>query len=155
MESKEEIIKSLSRKILRILNKHAQLEARPASVNEKVAVTHRELHTVQLIGEKEQVNVTDVASDFGVTKSAASQMISKLVKKGLVTKEAAFHSNRETRLSLSDLGWEAYEIHERIHGEHMAEVVKRLNVFSLSQIAATSVLLEVLEGVVDERLSEK
>jgi DNA-binding MarR family transcriptional regulator len=155
METKEDFIKVMSRKLFRILNKHSRLEALPARFDEGVEVTHRELHAIQAIGENKRINITDLGACFGVTKSAASQMVSKLVKKGLVEKESSAHSNKELQLSLTDLGWRAFHFHERFHGDHMANLVDRLGAFSLSQIATTSVLLDVLESVVDERLSQR
>ena len=153
METKADFIREMSRKLFRILNKHARLEALPARFEEGVKATHRELHVIQTIGENEQINITELGSRFGVTKSAASQMAAKLVKKGFVEKRPADHSNKESRLGLTELGWRAFRQHERFHGDHMADVIGRLSVFSLDQIATTSVLLDVLESVVDDRIS--
>lgn len=153
MDSKEEIVGKMSRELFRILNKHARLEAMPVSFDEGVEATHRELHAIQAIGENRQINITDLGTYFGVTKSAASQMATKLGKKGFVQKEHSAHSNKELQLTLTELGWRAFRLHEKFHGDHMADVVKRLSAFSLSQIEMTSVLLDVLESFVDERLS--
>jgi DNA-binding MarR family transcriptional regulator len=153
MESKEEIVGKMSRELFRILNKHARLEAMPVSFDEGIKASHRELHAIQAIGENKKINITDLGTYFGVTKSAASQMAAKLVKKGFVQKEHSAHSNKELQLTLTDLGWRAFRLHEKFHGDHMADIVERLSVFSLSQIETASVLLDVLESVVDERLS--
>jgi len=72
----------------------------------------------------------------------------------LVEKHYASHSNKEYRLRLTELGKEAFQLHKRVHGEHMAGMVARLETFSLSQIATVSVVIEVMESVVDERMGE-
>jgi DNA-binding MarR family transcriptional regulator len=155
MSSKEDLVREMSRRLFRILNKHARLEEMPFRVDEDMEVTHRELHAIQAIGENKQINITDLGAYFGVTKSAASQMASKLARKGLVEKETSVHSNKELQLTLTRLGWRAFELHERFHGDHLTDIVERLGAFSLSQIETTAVLLDVLEGVVDERLSQR
>ena len=152
METKEDLIKDISRKLLRIINKHSRIEELPIVFDEGVEATPREIHTIQAIGDNKQINITDVGAYFGVTKSAASQIITKLTEKGFVEKEYAVNSNKEGQLSLTQLGWQAYHAHERIHGKHMDDLIARLGAFSLSQIATTSVLLDVIESVVDERL---
>jgi DNA-binding MarR family transcriptional regulator len=155
MKSKEELVREMSRGLFRILNKHARLESLPFRVDEDTVVTHRELHAIQAIGENERTNITDLGAYFGVTKSAASQMASKLARKGLVEKESSAHSNKELQLTLTRLGWRAFELHEKFHGDHLADLVEHLDAFSLAQIETTAVLLDVLEGVVDERLALK
>lgn len=154
METKEEFITAMSRKLLRILNKHARLEELRIRFDEGVEVTPKEIHTIQAIGEHKQINVTDLAAYFGVTKSAASQIVAKLTDKGFVEKRQAAHSNKELQLCLTELGWRAFHAHERFHGKHMADLVNRLSAFSLSQIATTSVLLEVIESVLEDRLAQ-
>ena len=155
METKDEIIRETTRRLFRLLNKHAQLEALPINLRDGTDLTHRELHVLDAIGEHAQHSVVDVGVCLGVTKSAASQMISKLSKKGLVEKHYAAHSNKEYRLRLTKIGKEAFMLHKRVHGEHMMDVVARLEAFSLSQIATVSVVLEVMESVVDERMKER
>jgi DNA-binding MarR family transcriptional regulator len=154
-ETKEDFIKTMSRKLFRILNNISRLEALPARFDEGVEVTHRELMLSKPSVRIKRINITDLGHALGVTKSAASQMVAKLAKKGLVEKESSARSNKELQLSLTQLGWRAFHFHERFHGDHMTNIVDRLGAFSLSQIATTSVLLDVLESVVDERLSQR
>ena len=124
-------------------------------VEEGVEATHRELHAIQAIGENERINITELGTYFGVTKSAASQMITKLARKGFVEKESSAHNSKELQLTLTRLGRRAFELHEKFHGEHMADLVESLGAFSLSEIETTAVLLDVIESVVDERLSRR
>jgi DNA-binding MarR family transcriptional regulator len=154
METKEDLIREISRKLLRILNKHARIEEHSIRLDEELEMTPKEIHTIQAIGENEQINITEVGAYFGVTKSAASQMIARLSEKGIVEKESAAHSNKELRLFLTELGWRAFNAHEKLHGAHMADLVNRLGAFTLSQAATTAALLEVIESVVDDRLAE-
>jgi DNA-binding MarR family transcriptional regulator len=155
MENKEDLIKAAIQDLLRIVRRYGRIEELPVPVKDELTVTTREAHTVEAVGEQEPLSVTQLAAHFGITKSAASQMVSKLVKRGFVVKKQAAHSNKEFELSLTPLGWEVFSAHERFHGKDMADLVARLSPFSLSQIATLSVLLETLAGVMDQRLDEK
>ena len=155
METKDDLIKSTIRKLLRVAKMYSRIEELPIPVEEGLEVTTREAHTVEAVGENEPMSVTQVASYFGITKSAASQMVARLTKKGFLIKKQSVHSNKEFELSLTQLGWRVFHAHERFHGRDKADLVERLNAFSLSQIATLSVLLESLESVMDQRLSRQ
>ncbi len=155
METKEELIISTIRALLRVAKKYARIEQLPVPVEKGVEITTAEAHTIQAVGEDEGMRVLDVATFFGVTKSAASQMVARLVRKGFLEKRTSDHNNKEFQLFLTQSGWRAFQAHERFHGKDLAGLVNRLSAFSLSQIATISVLLEALGAVMDERLSEK
>ena len=59
-------------------------------------------------------------------------MVTKLVKTDFIEKEPAAHSNNELQLTLTQQGWQAFRIHEKFHGQHMADVVDRVGAFSIS-----------------------
>ena len=124
-------------------------------LEEGLEITPAEGHTIQAIGEHESINVTELGAYFGVTKSAASQIIGKLSKKGFVKKAASEHNSKELRLQLTQKGWEAFRVIQKYRGRHFKDIIERLGSFSLSQVATASVLLEVIEDVMDERLKQR
>ena len=154
METKEDMIKDLLRKLMQIVNKRTRIEALRIRFDDGVEATPKEIHAIEVIGGHENINVKELGDHFGFSKSAASQLVSRLEKKGFVGKEQSAHSQKELRLFLTDLGWKAFHAHERFHQEHMAQLVTRLEAFSLSQLATTSVLLEVIENAMDDRLNQ-
>lgn len=155
MPSKHQLTVEMAWKIHRLLNKFQRLEATSIRFESGKTITHRELHVIQAIGEADRINVTQIGDHFGVTKSAASQVISRLAQKGLVTKEQAAHSGKEFQLSLTESGREAYKLHKNYHAKNMTEIAGRLDSFSTGQIAAASSVLAVIEGVMDERLDDE
>jgi DNA-binding MarR family transcriptional regulator len=154
METKEELIRSSVQQLVRIARKYARIEELPISIDGGGEVTTREAHIIQAIGEDKDLNVTNLANRVGITKSAASQMATKLAAKGFVEKRQAPHSNKEYLLFLTQSGWQVFHAHERFHGKDMTELVNRLNAFSLSQVATISVLLDAIGAVIDERLAK-
>ncbi len=155
MESKQELIKSTIHDLIRVAKMYSRIEELPIKVHEGLEVTTREAHTIQTVGENELMSVTELSSYFGITKSAASQMVTRLVKKNFLLKKQAPHSNKEFQLSLTELGWLAFKAHEEFHGKDMLELLKRLSTFSISQIATLSVLLETISGIMEKRLNER
>ncbi len=153
MDSKEELIRSAIRQLVRVARKFSAIEDLPVRVDDARRITTSEAHAIEAIGECEEMNVTQLADNFGVTKSAASQMAAKLHRSGYIRKKPAPHSRKETLLSLTDMGRRAFEAHERSHGRDMAELVGSLSGFSVSQVATVSVLLEAIGAVMDERLA--
>ena len=155
MDSKTEFIESLTWKIHRILNKFNRMEESPIPFEKGLEVTHNDIHVIQAIGDKERMNVTELGQHFGITKSAASQKTTRLARMGLVQKKKAAHNDKELHLALTQTGWRAYGLHEQHHGRNIAQIVGRLSAFTLDQVAVASVLLDVIEGVMDERLARE
>lgn len=155
METKEDLIKETIHALLRVAKMYARIEEMPIPLNDDREVTTREAHTIQAIGENEPMTVTMLAGYFGITKSAASQMVSKLVKKKFIMKNQSVQSAKEYELSLTPLGWLAFRAHEQFHGRDMADLVARLSGFSLSQIATLSVMLEAIGSLMDRRLAKQ
>ncbi|EFL51177.1 transcriptional regulator, MarR family [Solidesulfovibrio fructosivorans JJ]] len=153
METKDDLILGTVRQFQRVAAKYARIEELPIPVEDGIEVTTREAHTIEAVGNRKQMSVTDVANAFGITKSAASQMVSKLCDKGFLEKKQAPHSNKEFQLTLTPLGRKAFEAHARFHGEDKEALMERLRGYSLSQIATISVLLEAIGEVMDNRLS--
>lgn len=154
METKEDLIKDTIRMLLRVAKMYARIEEMPITLDEGSEVTTREAHTIQAVGENEPMTVTGLAQYFGITKSAASQMVSKLVKKGFLLKNQSTQSAKEYELSLTPLGWLAFSAHERFHGRDMTDLVEHLSGFSLSQIATLSVMLEAIDSLMSRRLDQ-
>lgn len=78
-------------------------------------MTMKEIHTIQYIGDCPGINLKTLAAKQGVSKGAASQMITRLMQKNLVTKERGVHSEAEIVLNLTEKGWRAYQGHEEYH----------------------------------------
>ncbi|MBN2026640.1 MAG: MarR family transcriptional regulator, partial [Actinobacteria bacterium] len=74
-----------------------------------------EIHTVKAIGDNPGINVTGLAESMGVTKGAASQILNKLVSKGLVVKRSADDNAKEILPELTQAGLKGYHKHEEFH----------------------------------------
>jgi len=153
MDPKLELIITTVRQLQRFAAKYAKVEELPIPVEDGLQVTTREAHTVQAIGQRGSMTVTEVAQTFGVTKSAASQTVSRLVNKGFLTKTPSPLRVKEFQLNLTPLGQKVLEAHDYFHGADRDELLKRLESFSRNQIATIAVLLEARGDVMDKRMS--
>ncbi|WP_320171843.1 MarR family transcriptional regulator [Maridesulfovibrio sp.] len=154
MNSKEEAVRNMTGRLMRIINKHSRIEEQPITIGEGIELTPHEIRCLHAIGFNEGTNLKNIAMVLGVTKSAVSQMIGKLEKRGLARKDPAPDNRKELLAGLTEKGWEAFRIHEQFHEKHMANLFDRLDEFTDPQLATASAVLAVVETVVDDRLAE-
>ncbi len=155
METKTDMIKAVIRMFQSTAGKYCQGEALPIQVNTEVTVSTREAHVIQAINDNKNIGVTELGGLFGTSKSAASQLVSRLSKKGFLKKKPSPSSNKEIRLVLTPLGRQAYDAHQRHHKKDLEHILSRLETFSLSQIATLAVLFEALDEIMDQRLNNE
>lgn len=111
----------------RTVHKYIQYEKMPQEYGVDVLLSQSEIHTIDAVGGNPNINVTKLAKIRGVTKGAASQMIYKLVDKGLIEKSISPNSDTEVVLSLTEKGKVAYLEHKKIHQEMQGKWLKTLN----------------------------
>ncbi len=155
METKIQIIKNTIKKFASVALKYSASEELPISVDETTIVSTKEAHVIQAIGDNEKIGVTELGNYFGISKSASSQMVSKLDSKGFIKKLRSEENNKEVNLVLTELGQKAYKAHEETHSSDNEYLLAKLSTFSLSQISTLSVMLESIEEIMDERLKDK
>lgn len=72
-------------------------------------------HTIVAIGKHRDINIVNLAKLQGITRSAVSQMVGKLVKRGFVKKAVSPETNNEVVLSLTEKGNIVLRAHEKQH----------------------------------------
>lgn len=102
--------------LYRVMMQARELDERPRTFDTGMQLSRAEIHMVQAVGRAQGSTVKAVADHLGVTKGAVSQMVARLVRKGLVTKSRAPGNDKEVALDLTNLGWRGYHAHERFHG---------------------------------------
>lgn len=154
MNSKAESIRMLTSRLMRIINKHSRIEELPIRTGKNTGLTAKEIHCLNAIGQQKGINIKTIGDVLGVTKSAASQMVGKLVKKGFVKKEKALDNDKEILTYLTAEGWNAFNAHKEFHERHLETLVKQLDEFPDTQLAVTAAILAAVETVVDNRIAE-
>ncbi len=110
-ESTDQVVRLLETVARRI----ATLESQPREFGTGLPLYRAEIHGVEAIGQLDGPSLNTLADHLHITKGAASQMLRKLLAKGLVTRTELAHDRREVELRLTALGEVAYQHHARFH----------------------------------------
>lgn len=99
----------------RAFHKYMAYESQPRDFGIGFPLTQNEIHTIVIVCENEGISLGELAKERAVTKGAMSQLVSRLVTKGLIVKETAEHSASYVSLRPTELGRRANENHSRAH----------------------------------------
>lgn len=111
----------LLEQIERIIHKYNQRENVRHNYGVDELLTQTEIHLIAAIGAEPGIGVKKLARKKGVTDGAVSQMIHKLVSKGLVRKMTSPESEAKIELTLTDKGQICFEEHQKYHVEKNAK----------------------------------
>lgn len=100
---------------LQMLNQYRGLEKKTHTYDIEPKIYLAEIHTIAAVGEHENINVTNLAKLQGISRSAASQAASRLVKKGFLEKKISPITDNEVVLCLTEKGKQVYAAHEQQH----------------------------------------
>lgn len=92
----------------KILQAYAVIEKKPKDFGTGDLLYVSEIHTIAIIGENPEINMTQLADAMGVTKGAISQIVQRLLRKRYVAK----YSNKNKKivnLRLSDKGYQIFQ----------------------------------------------
>ncbi|WP_207259758.1 MarR family winged helix-turn-helix transcriptional regulator [Desulfovibrio sp. Huiquan2017] len=117
MRSFEEILPLLNR-FGAAMAKYARVDSHASDFGVGVALYPSEIHMVSRVDRHDGVGVTDLAEEFGVTKGAVSQVVTRLVDKGLLVKEPDPLNRTRVVIRTTETGHVASENHLKFHREH-------------------------------------
>ena len=152
--TKAQKIHDFKETFLRIINKFKVLEKIPIDHGTGDLLYASEINTLEIIGDFPGINLTQLAQKKGVTKSAVSQIVTKLVKKQLVVKKQSPDHEKIFLLELTDLGKVAYENHEKFHEKYDSPMIEKLLSMSEEQLELVTDTFEMLETTIDSYLSD-
>ena len=139
---------------MRIMNKLNESEKLPRNYGIEELITPSDIHVLQAVGDNPENNVRTIADILGVTPGAASQQLSKLSKRGLVTKVRGIKNEKEVYLMLTPKGDIAYRAHEKVHEMVYLRIIERIGPLSPDEMNTLKNILHAIESVYDERLDE-
>ena len=134
----------------RIIHKYIQYEKIPQRYCDDLMLTTAEIHTIAIIGDNEGINVTQLSKERGITKGAVSQMIYKLVDKGLVEKRISPDSDAAVSLFLTDRGRQAYDDHRYKHKTRNTKFASLLNSIPEETQESMTEFLKAFEKELDD-----
>ena len=108
-------IDKLCELFLQTINQYNALEKKTHTYDIDPPIYLSEIHAIAAVGTHEAINVTGLAQLQSTSKSAVSQAISKLVKKGFIEKRPSPDTDNEVILLLTEKGKQVFNMHESQH----------------------------------------
>lgn len=136
---------------LKVINHYIATEKRPCDYRLGCLLYRSEVHTLEAIKINNGTNITGLATYLGVSKSAVSQMIGKLIKKNMVFKTVLSKSDTEVALTLTPDGEEVCNRHDEIHRGLYRYVDEALAKVSERDIEVFQDIMNRLDVFLDER----
>jgi DNA-binding MarR family transcriptional regulator len=101
---------------LKILHLYSIIGRKPKDYGTGDLLYFTEIHTITMVGNNREINMTQLAEMMGVTRGAISQTIHKLVHKNLILKSNSTNK-KEVNLKLSEKGNVVYKGQESFQKE--------------------------------------
>ena len=90
-------------------------------------VTIKEMHTIDVIGEKKGATPTDVASALMVTLGTVTTSLNNLERKGYIERVRSTKDRRVVHLYLTKKGRLVYRLHQRFHRAMVRQITEGMN----------------------------
>lgn len=130
----------------RVIHKYSHRESKKQNYGLDIPLTQTEIHLIAQIGAQPGIGVKALAQKKGVTAGAASQMIKKMVQKGLVCKQISAESEAKIELTLTDKGQICFVEHQKLHEEANKKWYRLLDeIDDNSYVILTEILTQVEE----------
>ncbi|MCG8499411.1 MAG: MarR family transcriptional regulator [Firmicutes bacterium] len=144
--------KDVIEKYITLVEKTSKNSDRPKYFGTDVEIYRSEIHILNVIGDNEDLHISEVARKFGVTKGAVSKAIKKLEKKGLVEKITDKINNTRILVRLTDKGMKAYEAHERYHDHYDKDMVSYLSSLTEYELDILDTFLEKANAMAERHI---
>lgn len=145
-----EEFKEISNLLERVIHKYVQMEKRALDYGNGITLSQPEIQTVMLIGSHQGISVTAIAKMRGITKGTASQMLYRLVDKGLVEKRVSEHSDAQISVFLTELGQEESRLHDAYHKQKIQPVFEYMSKLSPQSVKDFVGIIEQLDITLDD-----
>ncbi len=151
---KKDDMKEFLNTLKRLTIKMGELSRHASDIAPVGKLSFSELSLMTLIGDFDNIRVTELALKYGATKGAISKMVKKLVQKELVKKSRTLENEKEVLLSLTAMGMTIYNEKEAHFEKLSADVSKELESLTKEQRISLFNILDLVEAHIDEHLNE-
>lgn len=128
--TREDIFHELMEATYRLSEKINAYESIPRTYGTEDELYMMEAHTLNLIGDLRQTNVSEIARLMKKTKGAVSQMIDRLDRKDLISKTKNQNDQRGFIIQLTDKGSKVYDYHKELDKENYRQLLEHFPEFS-------------------------
>ncbi|MCX6237119.1 MAG: MarR family transcriptional regulator [Bacteroidia bacterium] len=97
-------------------------------------LTLTQMHYLEMISERENPNLTELAAAMKLTKPTITVLVDKLIEKELVYKVQSDADRRNTHLHLTERGKLINQMHEYAHRRMAEEIEKKIDTDEMGQL---------------------
>lgn len=117
----------LNHLFVNVFNQILKIEEKVIREETDLNLTVTEMHVIEAMGKTTAKTMTEVADKLNITLGTLTASINRLLEKGYVERTKDGEDRRIVRIALTPKGMEAFDIHNRYHGEMMDSVLTHLN----------------------------
>ena len=141
--------REISKSLFRLINTIIFLEKKNIFEYESVKLFPSEIHMLLSIEDRQSTNATKMANKLGISKSAVSQTISRLEKKGVILKDKDPYNKNELILSLTSFGEKAFGQYKKKQASNRMLFNQYLNTLSEHDRGVINNFLQEVKGMLD------
>lgn len=145
-----ETLKELIEVFERTNNKYNLLNKKANDYCTGVNFPPSEINTLVMIKKYKMNNITELARQLGVSKSAVSQIIFRLEKKGVITKYKDIDNSKNIIVKLTELGITAVDSYEKYRSDIYGTLIKTLDKMNNDQVTTIKNFFYDLEKFIDQ-----
>ena len=136
--------------LFRLINQIIFLEKKNIFEYEGVKLFPSEIHVLLSIEDQQSSNATKLANKLGISKSAVSQTISRLEKKGVIIKNKDPYNKNELILTLTAFGDKAFARYKNRQASNRLHFNQYLNTLSEDDSEVIHHFLRKVRGMLDQ-----
>lgn len=140
---KHDFVKQLNK----VINNFLFLERKRIFSFQGIDLYPSEIHLLLVIDEKQNTNATRMAERLGITKGAISQVLTRLQKKGVITKTKDPYSKNEITVSFTDVGAKAIKEFKKVKYQSDKQYNAYLATLNEHELEVLKRFLTYLEGI--------
>ena len=141
---------AFNQKFQDFLEAYAQLEKNQHLIEGDLSLNTAEVHTLVSIAQNHPINLVGLSKLRGISRSAVTQMVSKLEGKGLLVKVANESNRQEILLSLTPAGQKIYRVHQKQHAYLEQQVMAVLQAYPQDFLENLEAIMADLEKIWQE-----
>ena len=111
------------------------------------SITINEVHLIVVIGENQPLNLVKLSELLGVSRSAITQSVRRLIQKNLVVFDFDPNNGKNKYLRLSEKGIEVFKIHKEQQAHIEKSIFSVLNNYSEGELQTVVKLMDDIEKV--------
>lgn len=151
--AQKKLLTNMIEKFVRICNKYTVVSSKPRDYGTGDMLYPSEIHMLNYVSQKQEQNISEIGRHFSISRSAASQTIMKLEKKGLCVKNKRVNQ-KNIYIDITDKGNNVLKHFLNYQNSVFNDLITGFEAASSSEIDTIDFAFSTLENHMDIILKE-